>query len=162
MEASTWVWPRVSIQMLTLSSSAPPHHPPATPSHQGLLPALSPAASIEATPAPLHTLPPHLQHAHHTQPPPRMTPAPQPGKMQPPPSHHKHHLPPPQMHIPPPQNGHATLPPGMQGGMEHQNVFGSVMGSAPGHVPQQSIQGASGAKMYASVYSGVSLSDIGH
>lgn len=39
--------------------------PPVTPSHQGLLPALSPSG-IEQTPAPLHTLPPqfHQQQPH--------------------------------------------------------------------------------------------------
>ncbi|WWD22001.1 hypothetical protein CI109_106489 [Kwoniella shandongensis] len=114
--------------------------PPATPSHPSLLPALSPSASIEQTPAPLHTLPPHL----HTQPPP---PQPRLGNMHPPSQGNG-------THQPPPHPSHQ-----MQGHLQqqHQNVFGTVMGTAPGHGPAPTNQtgGPALAKVYASVYSGI-------
>ncbi|KAK8846691.1 hypothetical protein IAR55_005778 [Kwoniella newhampshirensis] len=116
--------------------------PPATPSHSSLLPALSPSASIEQTPVPLHTLPAHL----HTQPPP---PQPRLGSMHPPSQGNgTQHQPQPP---PPPHQ--------MQGHLQqqHQNVFGTVMGTAPGHGPSSNTAtgGPAQAKVYASVYSGI-------
>ncbi|WVR04373.1 hypothetical protein IAU60_001375 [Kwoniella sp. DSM 27419] len=132
------------------SSSTQPHgqpQPPATPSHPSLLPSLSPSASIEQTPAPLHTLPAHL----HTQPPPpqpRLGPASSHQSMQPPPQQQQQ------------QNGLATqtqhMTPTQQLQQQHQNVFGSVMGAAPGQGPSNGQTGGTAqAKVYASVYSGV-------
>ncbi|WRT65075.1 uncharacterized protein IL334_002017 [Kwoniella shivajii] len=125
------------------SSSTIPQ-PPATPSHQSLLPALSPSAAIEQTPAPLHTLPAHL----HTQPPP---PQPRlgPSSTQ---QQQQHSMQPPAQ----PSNGqHLTQTQQLQ--QQHQNVFGSVMGSGPGQGPSTSSQtgGSAQAKVYASVYSGI-------
>ncbi|OCF37625.1 hypothetical protein I316_00752 [Kwoniella heveanensis BCC8398] len=135
------------------SSSTNTHgQPPATPSHASLLPSLSPSASIEQTPAPLHTLPPHL----HSQPPPpqpRLGPSPSPNpsnqSMQPPQQQQQQQQ----------QNGQngQHMTPAQQLQQQHQNVFGSVMGSAPGHVSSSNAQsgGNAQAKVYASVYSGI-------
>ncbi|WVQ97765.1 hypothetical protein IAU59_004879 [Kwoniella sp. CBS 9459] len=133
------------------SSSSTPHgQPPATPSHASLLPSLSPSASIEQTPAPLHTLPAHL----HTQPPPpqpRLGPSPSPNpsnqSMQPPQQTQQQQQ---------QQNGQ-HLTPAQQLQQQHQNVFGSVMGNAPGHGSSSNAQtgGTAQAKVYASVYSGI-------
>ncbi|WVF70119.1 hypothetical protein IAT40_004907 [Kwoniella sp. CBS 6097] len=127
------------------SSSSNSHgQPPATPSHASLLPSLSPSASIEQTPAPLHTLPPHL-HAQPPPPQPRLGPSPSPNPS-------NQNMQPPQQQ----QNGQ-HLTPAQQLQQQHQNVFGSVMGNAPGHGSSSQAQtgGTAQAKVYASVYSGI-------
>ncbi|ORY25321.1 hypothetical protein BCR39DRAFT_544274 [Naematelia encephala] len=118
------------------SSSTNPSGAPATPSHASLLPALSPSNTLEATPAPLHSLPAHL----YTHPHPHSQSSPHLQQSRPPPP------PQPLMGPPPPQALHGN-----------SNVFGTIMGHAPGQVPQHTAAGGglSAAKVYASVYSGI-------
>ncbi|WWC87167.1 uncharacterized protein L201_002053 [Kwoniella dendrophila CBS 6074] len=133
------------------SSSTQHNQPPATPSHSSLLPSLSPSAgggAAEQTPAPLHTLPAHLHsHPQQQQPPPPPQPRLGPGI-----NHQQSMQPPPSANI---QNQHLT--PAQQLQQQHQNVFGTVMGTVPGQGPNNLTQtgGTAQAKVYASVYSGI-------
>lgn len=134
-----------------IDSSA--HHLPATPSHPALLPSLSPTVSTEQTPAPLTTLPPHLQHIHHHH-----LPLSQPRlglpRGQAPPSHTMTAS---QGSMGPPlgQGHNGQMNDGSHG---QANVFGNVMGPAPGQsqTSAQTPQTPIGvAQVYASVYMGV-------
>ncbi|KAL0243474.1 hypothetical protein I308_105440 [Cryptococcus tetragattii IND107] len=113
--------------------------PPVTPSHPSLFPAISPALS-EQTPAPIHTLPPHLRPPI---PQPHIVPS-RPSSVQPTMEGQQrmHHI---QQHQQQQQ---------FQQQQNDENVFGSVMG-APGHVPGHEAPTSAQPKVYASVYSGV-------
>ncbi|KIR54440.1 transcription factor [Cryptococcus gattii Ru294] len=116
-----------------------PIQPPVTPSHPSLFPAISPALS-EQTPAPIHSLPPHLRPSI---PQPHIVPS-RPSSVQPTMEGQQrmHHI---QQHQQQQQ---------FQQQQNDENVFGSVMG-APGHVPGHEAPTSAQPKVYASVYSGV-------